>query len=205
MNTTPKIITQQILDLCKRIDATQTPVFVPVKPAAGAIVNECYGNVDSQIKTHGGTIQHGWIIWENPNIIVEGNFHACWVDMTGKLVDITPKADRETEILFLPDSKRIYEGIPIDNIREIITNDPALKKSFEFQEALTKLHAQYSVDGRKSEIPTHELKRIGIDVPQGYMIDMDGLEPSESRQRKIGRNERCPCGSGVKYKKCCGK
>lgn len=22
---------------------------------------------------------------------------------------------------------------------------------------------------------------------------------------KIGRNEPCPCGSGAKYKKCCGK
>ncbi len=22
---------------------------------------------------------------------------------------------------------------------------------------------------------------------------------------KVGRNERCPCGSGLKYKKCCGK
>lgn len=22
---------------------------------------------------------------------------------------------------------------------------------------------------------------------------------------KIGRNEPCPCGSGTKYKKCCGK
>jgi uncharacterized protein YecA (UPF0149 family) len=22
---------------------------------------------------------------------------------------------------------------------------------------------------------------------------------------KIGRNEECPCGSGKKYKKCCGK
>lgn len=22
--------------------------------------------------------------------------------------------------------------------------------------------------------------------------------------RKSGRNERCPCGSGLKYKKCCG-
>jgi len=22
---------------------------------------------------------------------------------------------------------------------------------------------------------------------------------------KIGRNEPCPCGSGVKFKKCCGK
>lgn len=25
------------------------------------------------------------------------------------------------------------------------------------------------------------------------------------KERKIGRNELCPCGSGKKYKKCCGK
>ena len=25
------------------------------------------------------------------------------------------------------------------------------------------------------------------------------------REKKIGRNEPCPCGSGKKYKKCCGK
>jgi preprotein translocase subunit SecA len=24
------------------------------------------------------------------------------------------------------------------------------------------------------------------------------------RRRKVGRNETCPCGSGKKYKKCCG-
>jgi preprotein translocase subunit SecA len=24
-------------------------------------------------------------------------------------------------------------------------------------------------------------------------------------QPKIGRNDLCPCGSGLKYKKCCGK
>lgn len=33
-------------------------------------------------------------------------------------------------------------------------------------------------------------------------------EPRMSRTqvgRKVGRNERCPCGSGVKYKKCCGR
>jgi len=23
--------------------------------------------------------------------------------------------------------------------------------------------------------------------------------------KKVGRNERCVCGSGLKYKKCCGK
>jgi len=29
--------------------------------------------------------------------------------------------------------------------------------------------------------------------------------PGESKPMKIGRNEQCPCGSGKKYKKCCGK
>ncbi|MDA3791373.1 MAG: SEC-C metal-binding domain-containing protein [Desulfobacula sp.] len=24
-------------------------------------------------------------------------------------------------------------------------------------------------------------------------------------EKKVGRNEPCPCGSGNKYKKCCGK
>ncbi|MDY6954197.1 MAG: SEC-C metal-binding domain-containing protein [Thermodesulfobacteriota bacterium] len=25
------------------------------------------------------------------------------------------------------------------------------------------------------------------------------------KEKKIGRNAPCPCGSGKKYKKCCGK
>jgi preprotein translocase subunit SecA len=27
----------------------------------------------------------------------------------------------------------------------------------------------------------------------------------EEKGQKIGRNDPCPCGSGKKYKKCCGK
>jgi len=27
----------------------------------------------------------------------------------------------------------------------------------------------------------------------------------QRRMKKIGRNDPCPCGSGKKYKKCCGK
>lgn len=30
------------------------------------------------------------------------------------------------------------------------------------------------------------------------------VSQSQPRKTKIGRNERCPCGSGKKYKKCCG-
>jgi preprotein translocase subunit SecA len=30
-------------------------------------------------------------------------------------------------------------------------------------------------------------------------------KPVVRKEKKIGRNEACPCGSGKKYKKCCGK
>jgi uncharacterized protein YecA (UPF0149 family) len=34
-----------------------------------------------------------------------------------------------------------------------------------------------------------------------------GARPQTVRrdQPKVGRNDPCPCGSGLKYKKCCGK
>jgi SWIM/SEC-C metal-binding protein len=33
------------------------------------------------------------------------------------------------------------------------------------------------------------------------------LNPLKTKiaEKKVGRNEPCPCGSGKKYKKCCGK
>ncbi|MBT9584549.1 FHA domain-containing protein [bacterium] len=34
---------------------------------------------------------------------------------------------------------------------------------------------------------------------------VDKPKPYVRLTRKIGRNEKCPCGSGVKYKKCCGR
>ena len=33
---------------------------------------------------------------------------------------------------------------------------------------------------------------------------LDWPKPREA-EKKVGRNDPCPCGSGNKYKKCCGK
>jgi preprotein translocase subunit SecA len=33
--------------------------------------------------------------------------------------------------------------------------------------------------------------------------DEDGMPVAKGE--KVGRNDACPCGSGAKYKKCCGK
>ena len=48
----------------------------------------------------------------------------------------------------------------------------------------------------------HEMEHF-----RGEMIlDHDiKIEPIKREDKKVGRNAPCPCGSGKKYKKCCGK
>ncbi len=43
---------------------------------------------------------------------------------------------------------------------------------------------------------------LSPDVPPGYSMTERG---DLQRTEKIGRNDPCPCGSGKKYKKCCGQ
>lgn len=51
--------------------------------------------------------------------------------------------------------------------------------------------------------------RLGWDVPDEPSTPKDGYIPTITgtvvrEEAKVGRNDPCPCGSGKKYKKCCG-
>jgi SWIM/SEC-C metal-binding protein len=51
--------------------------------------------------------------------------------------------------------------------------------------------------------------RVELDKEKSEDIkDLDILlnwPKTQEAEKKVGRNEPCPCGSGKKYKKCCGK
>jgi SEC-C motif-containing protein len=57
--------------------------------------------------------------------------------------------------------------------------------------------ARLSVQGR-TEIH-HEVSRFRREA--GHWVYIDGTFPTA----KVGRNDPCPCGSGKKFKQCCGK
>lgn len=38
----------------------------------------------------------------------------------------------------------------------------------------------------------------------GHWRYLDGTHDGKDWRRRMGRNEACPCGSGKKFKKCCG-
>jgi uncharacterized protein YecA (UPF0149 family) len=46
-----------------------------------------------------------------------------------------------------------------------------------------------------------ERQRAAAQAPQGEVV----VKQIKLEQPKVGRNDPCPCGSGKKYKKCCGK
>ena len=61
---------------------------------------------------------------------------------------------------------------------------------------------------RKKETPFnhHEIAEFVREDGQWYFKDGHAPKPVQSIRQgpKIGRNDPCPCGSGKKYKKCCG-
>ena len=50
----------------------------------------------------------------------------------------------------------------------------------------------------------HEDKSDQLQYSGGGEEESGSNQPYRRKERKVGRNEPCPCGSGKKYKKCCG-
>lgn len=48
------------------------------------------------------------------------------------------------------------------------------------------------------------MKAAGMDITPEIQADFDDIFHNAFSEQKVGRNDPCPCGSGKKYKKCCG-
>ena len=65
--------------------------------------------------------------------------------------------------------------------------------------------AHYSDKGERKR--HHELATFEKQDGEWFFLDGQGVLPRQyvRPEPKVGRNDPCPCGSGKKYKKCCGK
>ncbi len=64
--------------------------------------------------------------------------------------------------------------------------------------------ADYEVNGEPGQM--HEISRFVKEAENWFYLDGKFSEASQSSalSSKVGRNDPCICGSGKKYKKCCG-
>ncbi|AMK12648.1 MAG: YchJ family protein [Pseudodesulfovibrio sp.] len=69
---------------------------------------------------------------------------------------------------------------------------------------IVEFSAKYAIDGEEQE----HRERSEFRNDNGQWLYVDGhmvSGPPIRKERKVGRNEPCPCGSGKKFKKCCGR
>ena len=113
-------------------------------------------------------------------------------------------------------------------LRAIGQKDPLLEYKFEsfnlFQETLVQIRESITEFALRVSVATPEKRsgrdrwvesRDALDIPasSGYSDDMENPGAVATAQKtqpivnagKVGRNDPCPCGSGKKYKNCCGK
>jgi len=99
----------------------------------------------------------------------------------------------------------LREGI---HLRSYAQNNPLREYKNEgyilFDELLSKIDAQTTTYLLKAEVRQNsERKKVAEGVANENKEKTKKAAPK--RVSKIGRNESCPCGSGKKYKQCCGK
>lgn len=117
-------MTKGILKLARQIDSQSAPEFVVVEPADGCLLNQWFQNVPAVVRKLGGSVQHGWRLREQPLAYVEGQFCAVWRRPDGQCVDVTPRTDGLTAILFLPDTKMVWQGEDVEP-RRLMLNEQA--------------------------------------------------------------------------------
>jgi hypothetical protein len=195
--TTPPEITRAVRQLIETVAPKGEAVYLTVRPEADAVVNECFPNVQAKIARAGGRMLCGWQLWEWPHVLVEGEFHAVWVSPEGELVDITPKPQGETRILIVPDERRTYDGIAVDNVRMPLRDDQLIRHFIRASEAIVRVmnRGDRATQYGYVSVPAREIDPL-LQV-RGFI--------GQSLASGLRDHDPCLCGSGGKYKRCHGR
>ena len=156
------------------------------------------------------------INFKNTNEVIDYLVKRVQKDYVDKTKDIPAEIKSEFEkaiALRVIDSSWIEHISSMEHLREGIglrgygQANPLQAYTLEGYELFDKLIAgidsSISIFLLKAEI-THNTERK--QTIQGKASDgKEKLKANPKRVNKVGRNELCPCGSGKKYKQCCGK
>lgn len=183
---TPLKLSEDIINICKSNDISDL-FYMPRQPKDDCEAGDCFKNVKKYVDNYGGSLIMGWGITIRRNLYVECEAHAVWQAPDGQIIDITPPSyDNGTQTLYshqidMPVKKTPSRYLPI-------TKSELVKEYIELRNQFEQIRCNA---GETIQIPKFLMHRIII-IEDVFML-------------KVGRNEKCPCQSGLKYKQCCGR
>lgn len=172
--------------------------------AAAEIVAESRGKIED--------IEKRTLLEQTTDDLVERQPH-----IYAKLTELLAEDMRFAEL-----SDQVERGADFDAVKKVLTNDGG-EPIEDFKELVTQLDEGADFDAIKKMI-TKKVESDAItletataifeptqSIIEAFDAAIEGRRPGQRlgpivrEQPKVGRNEPCPCGSGKKYKKCCGK
>jgi curved DNA-binding protein CbpA len=176
------------------VPAASLAALYPELKEMAALIPDLHGLIRGQLDA----VRLGFEI----ESLVKKRFHEIFRDLFRILnADIEDEGD-ELEVaaieFHLLDDKRTFDP-QIRRLREEFPELYALHASF-FNAALRTRDPEKMLYQRSKKIK--KLKRL-IDFDEGEP-DPEEIVTVRRSQPKVGRNDPCPCGSGKKYKHCCG-
>ena len=118
----------------------------------------------------------------------------------GKVADLAAKYNTSVEY-FMGFIDGISESLKEEITLETIEADSTIKLDIDFEKLYYNMveveaHWLYNLPGWETILPAAKRKEL----QKAYKTSKTVV-----KEEKVGRNDACPCGSGKKYKKCCGK
>ncbi len=131
--------------------------------------------------------------------------------------EFTPEQFREVERIVLlrtVDTKWMDHIDAMEELRQGIglramgNEDPVRayqNEGFDMFQEMIKMIQEDTVKFLFRVQPQEKLQRTRVAKEMGTNMDASAKPKTVIKGKKIGRNDPCPCGSGKKYKKCCGQ
>ena len=153
---------------------------------------------------------------------VSQRINSIYVDFQQTLGDENARMVEQYMMLKAMDTNWVQHLTTMDNLRQGIglqavgQRDPLVMYKKEghdlFQGLQSKIeddliHTIFRAEGMENNVPTRSTRRNQRSARNtGTTNNIESAQPkrSISTQQKVGRNVPCPCGSGKKYKRCCG-
>jgi len=106
-STTPSKLSLSVKSFLKKAGLDAHPVFLRFTQRSDKYLPSfCLNNCEHESAITGAKIVYGWAIWQDKNVnFIEAEFHSV-ISENNKLIDITPRHDKEEFIMFVPDNKR---------------------------------------------------------------------------------------------------
>ena len=157
---TPREISPLVFEACRTAVANPNPIHVPVRLEAYSQAEDCHRNVAEKTRQDGGQACSGWVIWEIPDWEIQLEFHSVWQSNQGSLVDLSPPLHGGTEVLFLPDPVRVYEGRNISSIHYPYDDSERCREYVDVADKINRVIFPPGKPGKSPFVPTAEMAAL---------------------------------------------